>query len=333
MNGLRVAVALALAAFIAATAVPAQERPAAAPDRVPRDTFEGWMAALSNAGRWGANDELGTLNLITPEKRRRAAEGVRAGISVSLAHELAPGPDPNAMAPMELRHSVHSTDSPVTWAIDEIRLVYHGWVYSHVDALSHALYRGQMYNGYGREHLTPAGAQRLGVQAMQAGIVTRGVLIDVPRLKGVPYLEPGTPIIVTDLEQWERRRGVRVAAGDVLLIRTGRWARAEALGPWEIAKGTAGPHPSIAAWLKARGVAALGSDVANEVYPSVVPGIGEPLHQLALVALGMPLLDNLDLDALAAEAAARSRYTFLFVAAPLRVRGGSGSPLNPLAIF
>ena len=168
---------------------------------------------------------------------------------------------------------------------------------------------------------------------MQGGLVTRGLLVDIPRLRKIPYLEPGIPITVEDLEQWERQQGVRVEPGDVLLIRTGRWARAQALGNWEVSKAAAGPHPSIARWLRTRGVAALGGDVANEIYPSVVPGLSNPLHQLALVSMGMPLLDALDFEALAREAAVRSRWTFLFVATPLRVHNGSGSPVNPLAVF
>ena len=270
---------------------------------------------------------------VDPAKRRQAAALVKDGVSISLAHELTAGPDSNAIAPMELRYLVNRADSVVTWSLDEIRLLYHGWAYSHIDALSHTGYRGQLYNRIGIDHLTPTGADRLGIQALQAGIVTRGVLVDLPRMKGVPFLPAGTVFTSADLEQWERRHRVRVDPGDVLLIRTGRWARLRVEPAWRPARETAGPHPSLAAWLKARGVAALGGDVSNEFYPPLVAGLDDPLHELALVALGMPLMDNLDFEALAQEAAKRSRYTFLFVAAPLRVHGGSGSPLNPLAVF
>lgn len=324
---------LVLLTSVAPLVAQPQKQSNSAPPAVSRQTFDRWIVEISNAGRWGAQDELGTLNLITPEKRRRAAQSVRDGVSVSLAREMVAGPDMNAVAPMRLRQDISTDEPEVTWTDDEITLMFHGWAYSHIDALSHTLYRGRMYNGYGKEHLTPAPPQLLSIQAMQGGLITRGVLVDVPRLKGVPYLEPGTAITVEDLEQWERQRGVKVEPGDVLLIRTGRWARAQALGNWEVSKAAAGPHPSIAPWLRARGVAALGGDVSNEIYPSVVPGLSNPLHQLALVSMGMPLLDNLDFEAVAREAAARSRWTFLFIAAPLRVHNGSGSPLNPLAIF
>lgn len=318
-----------------ASASPAaqQDRPAASLSAVSLETFEQWMRDLSNAGRWGSTDELGTLNLITPAKRKAAAAEVRDGVTVSLGREMASGENANAIQPLSLKFDVRTFDPIVSWGFDESTLLFHGWAYTHIDALSHTLYRGRMYNNYGREQLTDAGAQRLGIQVMQAGIVSRGVLIDVPRLKGRPYLELGTAITVADIEQWEREHRVRVEAGDVLLIRTGRDARAAAVGPWVLSQSAAGPHPSLAAWLKSRGVAVLGGDGSNEVYPPVVPGLSDPLHELALVALGMPLLDNLDLEAVAREAATRNRPTFLFVAAPLRTKGGSGSPLNPLATF
>ena len=163
--------------------------------------------------------------------------------------------------------------------------------------------------------------------------MTRGVLVDVPALKGVESLEPGYAITTADLEAWEASTGITVRTGDVLLIRTGRWARVRRHGQWNFLEAAAGLHYSTAKWLKERGVAALGSDGVSDAIPSGVEGLGSPVHALALVALGMPLLDNLDLDRLAAEAASRGRWEFLFIGAPLRAVGGTGSPLNPLAIF
>lgn len=303
------------------------------PARVPRDTFIVWMTRLSNAGRWGARDQLGTLNLITPEKRRAAAQSVRDGVSISLAADLVAGPDSDAISPMRFALAVVQFDSTTSAAIDSVALLAHGYVYSHIDALAHFVFRNQMYNGFRVDELRPEGARKLGVEAMQAGIVSRGIIVDIPRLRGVPYLGNGDAVTPGDLERWEQSTGVRIEAGDVVLIRTGRWARAEATGRWRLVDNAAGPHPSLAAWLRARGVAALGSDVANEVAPSVVPGVANPMHLLGIVAMGMPLMDDLDLEAVAKEAAARSRPTFLFVGAPVRVRGGTGAPLNPLAIF
>lgn len=326
--------AVVLAAAWSPVSSPLAQAPAAAASlSVPRDTFNTWMERLSNTGRWGAQDQLGTLNLITAAKRRAAAQSVRDGVPVSLANDLVAGPDPNAFLPFRLGVSVYRFDSTTVAAIDSIALLAHGYAFSHIDALSHFAVRDRLYNGVPRDQLAPDGARTLGVEAMRAGVIARGVIVDVPRLKRLAYLPPGTAVTVADLEAWERQHRVRIESGDVVLIRTGRAARSEATGPWQVGDDASGPHPSVALWLKERGVAALGSDVANEASPSVVPGVATPMHLLAIVAMGMPLMDNLNLEDVAREAAARSRPTFLFVVAPLRIRGGTGSPVNPLAVF
>lgn len=296
------------------------------------ESFERLMAEVSNAGRWGPDDELGTLNLITAEARARAAGEVRAGVTVSMSLPLVTDSTVDTRVPMERSFTVAPTGGPQAWALDGFTLDYHGWSFSHVDGLPHAIYDDRLYNGFEREELTEDGARKLGVENMSGGIVSRGVLVDLPRLKGVPYLEPGTFVTAEDLEAWERETGIRVRAGDVLLLRTGRWARQADTGAWRLTEEAAGPHPSIARWLRERGVAVLGGDNTNERYPSIVPDVS-PVHVLALVSMGMPLLDNLDLEGVAREAAARERWTFLFVGAPLPVPGGTGSPLNPLAVF
>jgi kynurenine formamidase len=296
------------------------------------DTLRTWMAAVSNRGRWGAEDELGTLNLISTGYRRSAAASVQEGLTVSLAHELRAGPNENAIRAMELDYTVAPLGA-ATATLDQVGLLYHGWAYSHVDALSHFAFDSTFYNGFGLEILTEEGAARLGVDAMGQGIVSRAVLIDVPRLRGVDYLRTDELVTAEDFEAWEARVGVRVSVGDVLLVRTGRWRREAELGPWSVRESSAGVHPSAALWLRERGVAALGGDGANDRRPSVVEGVGDPLHLLALVGMGMPLFDNLDLEDLADAAADRSRWSFLFVAAPVRVIGGSGAPVNPIAIF
>jgi kynurenine formamidase len=155
----------------------------------------------------------------------------------------------------------------------------------------------------------------------------------MPRLKGVESLEPGTPIYPADLEAWEKQAGMKVSSGDVIFIRTGRWALRDAKGPWPASQKSAGLHASCARWLKQRDVAALGSDAASDVMPSGVEGVNQPIHQLVLIAMGMPIFDNCDLEALSQEAARQSRWEFLLTAAPLAVGGGTGSPLNPIATF
>jgi len=288
------------------------------------------MAEVSNTGRWGAEDRLGTLNLVTPEVRREAAREVRDGVSVSMSLDLMGETEPDAG--LRLERNVIATGSESGWTLESIAIDYHGTAYSHLDGLAHALYRDRLYNGVTRADIgDSSGSGTLGIETMREGIVTRGVLVDLPRLRGVPYLDPESFVTAEDLEEWERATGVRVRSGDVLLIRTGRWARDVAEGPRPLGQGAAGPHPSLARWLKERGVAMLGGDNTNERYPTIVPSLS-PVHLLTLVAMGMPLLDNLDLEEVAREAAARGRSTFLFVAAPLPLVGGIGSPLNPLAV-
>jgi kynurenine formamidase len=293
--------------------------------------FERWMKELSNWGRWGRTDELGALNLITPEKRRQSAKLVREGFAVSLSHDAEK--EKAADNPRPFVHEMLSTGrtAGAQSHSDSFTIAHHGLAHTHIDALCHFFYDGRMYNGIPREEVTEKGARRLSVHAMKQGIFTRGVLMDIPRLKGVSYLEPGTPIYPEDLDAWEKKAALRVRPGDVVLIRTGRWARRAAKGPWS--GELAGLHVTSARWLKNRDAAVLGSDAAQDVMPSGVDGVRQPIHLLVLVAMGMPILDNIDLEALSEAAAARKRWDFLLTASPLAVPGATGSALNPIAVF
>ena len=153
------------------------------------------------------------------------------------------------------------------------------------------------------------------------------------RLKNVPYLEPGTSIYVEDLEAWEKKSGVKIAPGDAVLVRTGRWARRAQLGPWNVGQSQAGLHASVAPWIKARGVALLGGDVASDVVPSGVEGIALPIHTLMITGLGVNLLDNQDFEALGETAARLNRWEFMLTVNPVPVTGGTGFPLNAIAMF
>ncbi len=295
--------------------------------------FNQWMEEISNWGRWGEDDELGTLNLITNATRRAAAQLVRDGVSVSMALELNTQQDAVNTSPFEHTLTVSEFGGHVV-AGDRYSVQYHGLAHSHMDGLPHYSHNGLLYNGFPVSGLNASGAQKLGIHnAALSGVVTRGVLVDMPWLRGVDYLDPGTAITVRDLEAWEQKTGLRVSSGDVLLVRTGRWEAVRQLGLSSFTEGAAGSHASVAKWLKARDVAMIGSDGISDVMPSHVEGLSTPLHELVIVALGMPILDNLGLDAVADAARERGRWEFLFVGAPLRVRGGTGSPLNPLAIF
>jgi kynurenine formamidase len=173
----------------------------------------------------------------------------------------------------------------------------------------------------------------LAITAFEEGVFGRGIVMDFPRLRGVNWLENGTAITTDWLDEWETQNNIRVGAGDIVLMRTGRWARRRALGPWNLAADSAGLHASAVAWFKERDVALIGSDSALDVKPSQVEGYDSPVHALVLVALGMPIFDNLDLEAVAEQAQRQGRAEFLFTTAPLRVIGGTGSPLNPIATF
>jgi kynurenine formamidase len=291
------------------------------------------MTELSNWGRWGKEDQLGAINLITPAKRKQAAALVKEGVSVSLAHDVEKERAADNSNPFQHTMTMTGANPASQFSLDAYSVNYHGYAHTHLDALCHVFYQGKMYNGFSQEEVTQKGAARLSILNLKQGIFTRGILIDVARLKGVPYLEPETPIYAEDLEAWEKKAGVKVSSGDVIFIRTGRWARRAAVGPWDVGRHSAGLHASCARWLKERGVAVLGSDAASDVVPSRVEGVNLPIHQLVLVALGIHIFDNCDLEAISEAAAKRNRWEFLLTAAPLAVPGGTGSPLNPIATF
>src|SRR5262245_36463124 len=291
-------------------------------------TIDRWMQELSNWGRWGKDDQTGTINLITPARRKAAAALVKEGLSISLSRDT---------------DTVKSADNPIPFGyqpvpnpmfgMDTYTMRYHNQSTTHLDSLSHMYIGGRMYNGFSQSEVTPAGAQKLAVTAFKSGIASRGILMDFARLKGVKYLENGTPILPADFEAWEKQAGIKVGPGDIVLVRTGHWVRRAEKGPWYSETGSAGMHPSCARWFKDRGVAMIGSETHGEVMPAPIAGAPFPLHQLLLVAMGMPMLDNADFDALADAAASRRRWEFFVTVSPLAVPGGTGSPVNPTAIF
>jgi kynurenine formamidase len=289
-----------------------------------------WMSELSNWGRWGKDDQRGTLNLMTPEIRKEALKLVREGVSVSLAHTIEKAPAPDNPRPlgqaMTLDTAGHAMDLYTIW--------YHGSVITHIDSLCHYSFQGKIYNGFDRSNIKEGpGCPQNGVENQKNGIMTRGILVDMPLMKNVPYLEPGTAVTASDLEAWEKFAGLKIRAGDALFLRTGRWAQRAQKGPWNVAASAAGFHASVLPWLKQRDVALLGNDAVTDVQPSGVEGSPRPIHQVAIVAMGLPLVDVMDLEAIAKESAARKRWEFLLTAAPVPVLGGTGFPLNPIATF
>ena len=192
-----------------------------------------------------------------------------------------------------------------------------------------------MWNGYDVAGVVTMedGATKNSILNMKDGIVTRGVLYDIPRLKGVPYLEPGTRIYVEDLEAWEEMTGVRVGPGDAFLVRWGRWARQDDIGPFDTGREAAGLDNAVIPWLRERDVALAGWETPRYMPQpdGDLPRLA--LHNFALTMLGIHLLDRADFQALSEAAAARSRWEFMLTIAPLPIPNGTGSPVNPIAMF
>jgi kynurenine formamidase len=290
------------------------------------EEFDEMFRELSNWGRWGDKDQLGTANLITPEKRKEAAGLVQSGITVSLSH------NPVAEVAEDNPEGTFEHVMSPSFRTDAYRFRYHGTLLSHIDALCHYQYKDMMYNGVPISASSMDGCSKLGIENGKNGIITRGVLIDLPRLKGVPYLEPGTPVYVEDIEAWEEIAGVRLGSGDAIFLHTGRWIRRAEGGPWKAQGNRAGFHASVGPWLKARDVAVLGSDGAGDVQPSGID-VNNPLHVFLIAGLGMTFLDSMDLTALAETAAELNRWEFMLSVGSIPVTGGTGGPVNPIAVF
>lgn len=308
-------------------------------ERIDAATFHSWVEELSNQGRWGADDQLGTLNLVTPAVRRAAAQEVSNGVSVSLARNAETTEAVDNSAPF--MHKMLGVGTPPEendglmhgFGADRFEVSFHGFVHSHLDALSHIFYEGHLYNGFPQERVTPQGAEVLSVLNLKDGILTRGVLVDLPKLLDVPWLDDDHVVTSEELDRWESETKTRIRPGDAVLIRTGRWPKRSAEGPRDPMAGAAGVHPRVAQWLKARHVALIGSDSAMDALPSLVEGSSFPFHQLAIATMGMPILDSLDLEALSDTATRLQRTHFMLQVAPLAVPGATGSPVNPIATF
>jgi kynurenine formamidase len=304
---------------------------------VSADEFRALFEAVSNWGRWGQEDERGALHHLTTERVAGAARLVRDGVSVTLSRPLATEPAASNPSPAD-HHMTMLSDTDIgsgslRFAKDYVGLDYHNDGHSHIDALCHVAYEGSLYDGRPQEAVTADGAGVEAIEVLKDGLVGRGVLLDIPRLRGAPWLEPGEHIFREDLEGAEGEQGVKVEEGDILLVRTGHARRLTELGPWETATAKAGLHPTAMPFVAERRVAALGSDGNSDTAPSSTEGVAFPIHVLALNAMGVHLLDYLQFEDLRVACERAGRWEFLVVAAPLRIVGGTGSPLNPIAIL
>jgi kynurenine formamidase len=302
--------------------------------RISPRRFEELFRAVSAWGRWGEGDERGALNRLTPERVADAGRLVREGLSITLARPLDTEEEVDNPKPAEHRMTkLPSSPGPKGFATDYVGVDFHADAHTHIDALCHVAYRGRLYNGAPEDGVTPDGALVESIEVLRDGLVGRGVLLDIPRVRGVPWLEPGDHVFADELERAEAEQGVRVGEGDVVLVRTGHAPRRAALGPWDAANAKAGLHPTVMPLLAERGIAALGSDGNSDTAPSAVEGVPFPVHVLAINAMGLHLLDYLQFEDLREACERLGRWEFLLVAAPLRIPRGTGSPLNPIAIL
>ena len=316
---------------------PREARHEARPVDLSASDFRRLFAEVTNWDRWRERPEVGALHFITAERIAAAAGLVRRGVTVSLGRRLdterrIDNPEP-ARHEMTMLPNVDIGLGSLHFTKDYVGVDYHNEGHSHVDALCHVAYQGKLYGGVPDTKVTSRGAAAGAISLLRDGLVGRGVLLDIPRLRGVRWLEPGDHVFPDDLDAAERAQGVSVEAGDILLVRTGHARRQSEVAPWDASALKAGLHPSAARFLAERRVAALGSDGNNDTAPSTTEGVAFPIHVLALNAMGIHLLDYLQFGDLVPACEASERWEFLFVAAPLRIVGGTGSPVNPIAIL
>ena len=310
-------------------------------------TVLGWFDELSNWGRWGSDDRLGTLNQLTPAKRVAAAGLVREGESVSCGWDIRTGRQPGITVEAQrymLATGLAATEEGRPGLFDAGRLgaaqefigmVFHGLNVTHIDSLSHMFWDGKMYGGVPASQITDLqGARTHDVLSLTHGVSTRGVLLDVARLRGVDVLAADDHVYPEDLEAAEAAAGIRVEAGDVLLLRTGEGgARLREKRDYDPHEPRSGYQAACLPWFRERGVAMIGADVPQDPSPSGYEKLSMPIHAVGVVAMGLWLIDNCNLEDLAAACESRGRWEFQLTLAPLRFVGATGSPVNPIAVF
>jgi kynurenine formamidase len=306
--------------------------------RAPRDTsrakdltddeLEAMFRRCSNTGKWGADDELGTLNYVTAAKRIAAAQLVRTGEVVSIGRDISQ--TASKVDPNPARLMITFGNGP--GISDYFAMAPHGMTVTHLDALAHFSFDDTLYNGRKRSATMTSGGARWGsIFAMRQGIFTRGVLLDVAAARGVPWYESNEYVTVADFEAAEKRQNVRVSSGDALLIRTGMERMEQERGIQDTYP-RAGFHAECGEWMHLREVALYGGDCIEKLpYPS--EQFPSAMHMIALVAMGLPILDWPAVGVLAEACDRQTRWDFLFTTAPMRLPGGTSAPVNPLCVF
>jgi kynurenine formamidase len=306
-------------------------------DKLTSSDVKGLFEKLSNWGRWGKDDQRGALNFITNQKRAAAARLVQTGESVSMALPLAtiPAPDnPTPVTHLMVQAGADSHEQQLPYSGDYFAIAPHGMANTHIDALCHVFWNNKMYNGFDASEVGSHGAKKCAIDITRSGIISRGILLDIPKLRKIEWMEPGEKILPADLDAAEKAQNVHVEEGDVLMVRTGRAAMRKKKGGWDPMRvGLPGLDAACLLWLHERRVAVLGCDAVSDVVPSGYDGVPLPVHVGTLVAMGIHLIDNADLDAVSSAAAGLGRYEFMFSMAPLILERGTASPVNPLAVF
>jgi len=306
-------------------------------DALDAAAFRSLYRRLEQRSAWGTSDRRGALNNITPAHVLGAVGEVRSGKTVSLARPVEDRP--SADNPEPCRHEMtggtddHAHGAGLHFAMDRFVMNVHGNADSHIDALCHVIYNNKLYGNISVDTLTPTGASALSIDVAGDGIVGRGVLLDIPLVRGVSWLEPGDHVTVDDLAAAESAEHLRVDRGDLLFVRVGHSRRRAEVGPWNAADARAGLHPTAMEFLAERRVSVLGSDGNNDTAPSTTEGVDFPVHVLAINAMGLHLLDYLQFEDLAELCQQDDRWSFLCVIAPLRLPAATGSPVNPIAIL
>jgi kynurenine formamidase len=314
------------------------------PNQIPAESeVLGYFKSLSNWGRWGKDDQLGCLNNLSPERTRRAIATVREGATVSLARTVrfestadAPVPPVHFMVESGEGWATGQKVSarPNAAATDYFGMIFHGATITHVDSLAHFFWEGKTYNGQ-PAHLvsTSLGATVCSVEQAKNGIMTRGVLVDVPMVRGVDWVERGEGVSPQDILNAEEQCGFRVEPGDVLLIRTGQLHRRDVEGPVDRSKGSTACQAACLPLFRERDIAMMGSDTGNDVAPAQYTRVPQPIHQVGITAMGLWILDNANLEDVAQACRQRNRWEFLLSIGPLRLHNTTGSPVNPIAVF
>jgi len=318
--------------------------------------LEDYIQRCSNWGRWGLEDQLGTVNLITADKVREAAALAKGGRMISLTmpydatgpqngflnrsnphlYQLLSGPgylvgEQHDLETKTLTELTEFTGQPTAGFYDDV-LVMPTQSGTQWDALCHVFWRGQIYNGHSAADAGTGGSRSNGVQNYTGKIVTRGVFVDLPAHRGVETLEPGYAVTTDDLDEYLAAKHLQIRPGDALIVRTGFMAARR--GKWGDYAG--GPSPGLslhtAPWLRDNDIAAIATDTWGiEVLPNEID-VWQPLHVVGLAHTGLAFGEMFDLDALSDDSKADGIYEFMFVASPLPLTGASGSPVSALAI-